>query len=291
MYRTVLLIILVVFISNGLFGQYYDEIKVWQKNRLQALIAEDGWATLAGLFPLRNGKQFFGSRVNKLTFPGFAADTLGEIEVSDDKVTLKVHAGVEISVNDQIISQVTLWPANEPVVCRQGRLEWFIIQRGDRFLVRLRDTDHPAREQLHSIPYYPIDSSWRLEATFHPYEHPRILPLPNALDMIIDGESPGYLTFSYRSNKYSLLTLDGGPEELFILFYDKTSGSETYGGGRYLYVKKPNSQGKTILDFNKSYSPPCAFTHFATCLLPPEENRIDLNITAGEKDPHFLDDH
>ena len=289
MSRIFLLVLIFTASFNDLLAQYEEEILSWRKERLQALVKEDGWATLAGLFPIQNGTQFFGAQVERLKFPDFVADTLGKIILKRDSIKMFVHSPARVVVNNQETSKALLWPYKSPVVCNHGSLQWFVIKRGDRFLVRLRDRNHPARTQLKSIPYFTVDSTWRFEATFHPHDSAKLLPLPNALGMIVDGESTGYLTFSYRGRNYTLQALDEGQDDLFIIFYDQTSGKDTYGGGRYMYVKKPGANGKTILDFNKAYSPPCAFTPFATCLYPPQENRLDLRITAGEKDPHFLD--
>ncbi|MBK8505764.1 MAG: DUF1684 domain-containing protein [Saprospiraceae bacterium] len=267
---------------------YEDSIRQWQKERLANLIKEDGWATLAGLFPLREGKQYFGSgRDNQLVFPDFAPDTMGYFGVMGDSVWMEIRAGIGVQIDDLRVTQALLAPNENLLVCTLGRLQWFIIKRGDRFMVRVRDIEHPARQSLTLIPCYPTDRKWCLEASFHTFDSIKIVPLPNALDMMVENESPGYLEFEFEGKSYEIVTLEEGPE-LFLLFYDQTSGSETYGGGRYMYVDKPGIGEKVTLDFNKAYSPPCAFTEYATCLLPPPENRFPFAITAGEKDPHFL---
>jgi uncharacterized protein (DUF1684 family) len=284
--------LLIFFVSCKPLQRGYDtEISIWQEDRLKELVQEDGWVTLVGLFPLKEGTQSFGSATTSdIQFPDFAPQQIGIITVKDDEVILRAHADANILVDGVPITNIKLFPTDLPVVCTLGRLEWFIIKRTDRYFIRVRDTEHPARKTLQNIPSYPINPAFKLTARFHAYETPRNLPLPNALDMIVDGESPGYLTFEYEQKQYSLLALEEGPE-LFILFYDETSGQETYGGGRYLYVNKPDNNGLTTIDFNKAYSPPCAFTEFATCLLPPLENRLPFPIRAGEKDPHFLNHH
>lgn len=269
-------------------ADYADSIRQWQNERLSNLIKEDGWATLVGLFPLREGKQSFGSDAkNQLVFPDFAPDTIGYFGVLGDSVWIEITAGIDVNIQDQQVTQALLAPSENHLLCTLGRLQWFIIRRGDRFLLRVRDTQHPARQTLTKIPYYPIDKRWCFEASFHLFDSIKILPLPNALDMIVENESRGYLQFEFEGQIYEIVALEEGPE-LFLLFYDQTSGTETYGGGRYMYVDKPDAGEKVKLDFNKAYSPPCAFTEFATCLLPPPENRFPFAIKAGEKDPHFL---
>ncbi|MCB0687339.1 MAG: DUF1684 domain-containing protein [Saprospiraceae bacterium] len=289
------LLVIFVFITtveacnNPSDSVYQNSILLWQKERLANLIKEDGWATLAGLFSLRDGIQYFGSsQALTIHFPDFAPDTIGTFTVNSDSVWMETQPSVQVMTNGAAQSRVLLTPATDLQICTWQRLQWFVIQRGTRFLIRLRDTQHPARQQLTEIPYYPIDKKWDLSATFHHHDTPTHLQLPNALGMMIDYESPGYLTFSYEGKDYQMLALQE-EDELFLLFYDETSGTETYGGGRYMYVDKPAPGEMTELDFNKAYSPPCAFTEFATCLLPPPENRFPFAITAGEKDPHFLE--
>ena len=267
--------------------EYKNSILEWQNERLENLIREDGWATLAGLFPLKEGNQNFGSSADSdILFPDFAPGNIGTFSVSGDTVWMKVDDEVPVLINEKAEKKVLLSPADDLRICKLNRLVWHAIKRGDKHYIRLRDKEHPARTSLKEIPYYPIDAGWKFEAVFH--ESPVNVSIPNVLDMIIDNKSPGYLTFEYKGVEHKLLGLDGGPEELFLIFYDLTSGEDTYGGGRYMYVQRPADGEKTILDFNKAYSPPCAFTSFATCLLPPKENRLPFEIIAGEKDPHFL---
>jgi len=268
---------------------YEASIRQWQHERLVSLTRPDGWVTLVGLYPLEEGTQCFGSdSLCPVRFPAGTPSEMGTMTVQRETVDMHINSGIDVEVNGTSVQDIRLEPTDTTYVCSFASYQWFLINRGGHFLVRIRDTEHPARKTLKDIPYFPIDSHWRFQATFHPYDTLRTVPLPNALDMIVDTSSPGYLSFTYQGNTYQLIVLDGGPDELFLLFYDETSGMDTYGGGRYLYTKKPVDGNTVVLDFNQAYNPPCAFTTFATCLLPPLENRLPFPVTAGEKDPHFL---
>jgi len=268
---------------------YEATIVQWQSERLTALTKPDGWVTLVGLYPLEEGTQCFGSdSLCPVRFPAGTPPEMGTITVNREQVDMHINPGIDVMVNGSGVQDIRLEPADTSYVCAYDSYQWFLINRGGHYLVRIRDTEHPARKTLKKIPYFPIDSHWRLQATFHPYDTARTIPLPNALDMIVENSSPGYLSFNYQGNVYELIVLDGGPDELFLLFYDETSGMDTYGGGRYLYTKRPKDDNQVVLDFNRAYNPPCAFTAFATCLLPPLENRLPFPVAAGEKDPHFL---
>ena len=173
----------------------------------------------------------------------------------------------------------------EPTVLTYGSLGWFIIQRGnDSMAVRVRDSEHPHLKEFKGIDTYPIDPAWRIKASFEPYDPPKMLTIPTVYGTILQQPSPGALVFEIDGNPYRLdPTASSDDKRLFVMFADETSQSETYGAGRFLYVSQPGPDGTTYIDFNKAYNPPCAFTNFATCPLPPTQNRLPLRITAGEK--------
>ncbi len=165
-----------------------------------------------------------------------------------------------------------------------GRLSWNVIKRGDRYAIRLRDSAHPNRTNFKGIERYPVDPAWRVRAKFSAYEPAKKLKIVNVLGMVEEQPSPGALVFSLSGKEYRLDVLDEGAKiPWFVIIADETSGEETYGGGRFLYVARADSSGETVIDFNKAYNPPCSFTPYATCPLPPEQNRLPLAVRAGEK--------
>jgi hypothetical protein len=173
---------------------------------------------------------------------------------------------------------------DNPTKLSLGALSWTIIKRGERYGVRLRDHEHPALQNFAGIETFPIDSTWRVEATFEFNNPPHLIAIPTVLNTINEEPSPGAVVFKINGKTYRLdATGKMTDKELFVIFADQTNGKETYGAGRFLYVPTPSKTGKTIIDFNKAYNPPCAFTAYATCPLPPEQNKLPVRITAGEK--------
>lgn len=162
-----------------------------------------------------------------------------------------------------------------------NHLQFYLIRRGDRAGIRLKDSDSAARKHFQGLSWYPVDPSWRIEAKFTPWPAPHLLTFHNTIGQEEREPSPGYVTFRKDGREFRLeAMLDDG--DLFFVFRDQTSGKTTYGASRFLYAEQP-SNGIVILDFNKAENPPCAFTAYATCPLPPPQNRLALAITAGEK--------
>ncbi len=157
-----------------------------------------------------------------------------------------------------------------------------LLRRDDKIGIRLRDLEAPLVRDFEGIERFPVEKSWQVEAVFKRYENPVEISIPTVLGTIEKDTSFGRLAFVIENQQYHIDPIFSG-DKLFIIFADLTNGIETYGGGRFLYSDVPDSTGKTILDFNKAYNPPCAFTKFATCPLPPKENRLRIEIKAGEK--------
>ena len=265
---------------------YEKEINEWHKQRVENLKTPDGWLSLAGLFFLEEGENTFGSRAEQhLVFPKQAPQQMGTIQLQEGQLELKVAEGVTIEVNGKTVQQVQViaHSSDTPFLMTWGSLTWFVMQRGERFMVRLRDAENKAIESLAKIDRYDIDHNWNINARLVQYESPQKVVMKNVLGMDIGLDSEGYLEFEIGKETFQLITLDGGPEEYFIIFADDTTGGETYGGGRYLYVPRANSDGVTQIDFNKAHNPPCVFTDYATCLLPLAENQLKVAVLAGEK--------
>jgi len=166
-----------------------------------------------------------------------------------------------------------------------GTLIINIVKRSDRIGVRVKDSSQAAaRLQFKGLEYFPTDPRWRVEARLEPYQPAKVIPITNVLGMTSDETSPGALAFEVDGKTYRIdPILEKGETDYFIMLADDTTGRETYGAGRYLYVSPPDPSGKVVIDFNKAYNPPCAFTPYATCPLPPRQNHLPLRIEAGEK--------
>ena len=267
-----------------------SEIQKWQNDRLASLTKEDGWLTLVGLFWLGPGENKIGSDPeNAVVLPKDKAPAVaGSLSVEEGQVLLTMRPGVDIVAdNKSVTAPLQLrddTDDNGPTILRLGSLLINVIKRGDRVGVRVKDTESQTRREFKGLEYYPIDPKWRIEARFEPYQPAKAIPITNVLGMTDNEASPGALSFEVDGKTYRVdPILEKGETDLFVMIADQTTGKETYGAGRYLYVSPPDATGKVVIDFNKTYSPPCAFTNFATCPLPPRQNHLLLRIDAGEK--------
>jgi uncharacterized protein len=263
-------------------------VEKWRADRVAELTSETGWLTLAGLFWLNPGENTFGRASSNTIVLDHAnlADTAGTFVLAADKVTFTTKPGSGITHGGEPVTTLDMVSdaKQSPTVVSSGSLRFFIIERAGKFAVRVRDVASPRRRDFRGLEYFPIKPEWVFEARFEPYEPHRTIRIMNILGMEDDMESPGAVIFTRNGQEIRLDTvLDGvGASDLFIMFADATSGHDTYGAGRFLHAPFA-ANGKTVVDFNEAYNPPCAFNNFATCPLPPFQNRLQLKITAGEK--------
>ena len=263
-------------------------IQQWRAERIASLTSESGWLTLIGLYWLKEGENTFGrakSNALVLEHPALPASA-GSFVLHKGRVQFVARAGSGITVGGQRITTLDLVTdaQAQPTVLSVGSLQFFVIQRVNKLGVRVRDTQHPARKDFKGLNYFPVNAAWAIEAKFQPYVPVRHIPIVNILGMTEQLEAPGALVFNRDGREWRLDAVleEPGAKQLFILFADATSGRETYGAGRFIYVPLPVN-GRVLLDFNKAYNPPCAFNDFATCPLPPNQNRLSLRVEAGEK--------
>jgi uncharacterized protein len=267
---------------------YKAEIETWRGDRETRLKAPSGWLTLAGLFWLRPGANTLGSGVGSdVRLPaGAAPDRAGILELKDGQVLLRLEAGVEGSVKGRPLTATALRSDKdgEPDVLSLGRLSLYAIERSGRVGIRVKDPESPVRLGFKGLQWFPVDESWRVKARFVPHQPPRTVELADVTGGVQKLTAPGYVVFEHGGRELTLEPVleEEGAKELFFIFKDQTSGRETYGAGRYLYAALPQ-EGTVVIDFNKAYSPPCAFTRFATCPLPPRQNRLAVRVEAGEK--------
>ena len=262
------------------------EVRAWRERRLAALTSEDGWLTLVGLHWLQEGPNRFGSaKDNELVFPASAPPHAGTFTLKGKDVSLAVEPGVTVLADGRPFPGGALATdaAEKPDVLRLGTLRFHVIVRGDKVGVRVKDSEAQTRKQFKGIPFFPVSAAWRLEARFEPAEGPRKIAIPNVLGKVEEMSSPGTVVFTVGGKEYRLEpVLEPGDDQLFLVFTDETRRTETYGAGRFLSAPLPED-GKVVLDFNKAYNPPCAFTPYATCPLPPRQNRLPIRVEAGEK--------
>ena len=255
---------------------YQKEIAGWQTNRATRLQAEDSWLSLIGLHWLQEG----GNTVT-LNKPGAPPV---KIDLGDGKATL--HPAKDMTVDGKpVTGPMPLRndaDDNGPTFVQIGTVRFNVIKRGEKYALRVKDAEAETRTHFAGLDYFPVDPKWRVEARLERYNPPKKVSIQDITGMTSENEIPGALVFTLEGKEYRLDPLPEG-DELFIIFRDATSRDATYPAGRYLYAKMPGADGKVIVDFNKAYNPPCAFTPFATCPLPPDENRLPVRIPAGEK--------
>ena len=267
---------------------YQQEIEKWQKERAAELQSDDGWLTLAGLFWLKEGENKVGSDAsNEVVLPpGKAPKIVGSLWLEKGSVRLEARPDSGLTESGKPVTSLILKSDadEEPTRLNLGSLSFYVIKRGEKLGVRVKDKENPERVHFAGLEYYPADPKWRLEAKLQPYNPPKAIPITNVLGMTEDMTSPGALAFDVAGKTYRLdAVVEQGSKQYFIIFADGTTGHETYGAGRYLYADPADAAGRVIVDFNKAYNPPCAFTNYATCPLPPSQNRLALRIEAGEK--------
>lgn len=266
-------------------NSYQTEIDNWHKQREEILKRENGWLNLVGLLWLHQGKQSFGCGDDvDIKFPvGTIANHAGFFELKNNIVTLYANDGTDISVNGKPVTQTIIFSdSSRPGNCSSGTLRWAIIKRDDKIGIRLRDLNSELVKNFKGIERFPVDSLYKIKAHLQKTEIPSLISITNILGQTDNEKTPGKLIFTLQGKQYSLDALQEG-RELFIIFGDATSGKETYPSGRFLSAPLPDADGNTVLDFNKAYNPPCAFTPYATCPLPPKQNILPVAINAGEK--------
>ncbi|MEO6315369.1 MAG: DUF1684 domain-containing protein [Chitinophagaceae bacterium] len=265
---------------------YKDQLNQWYQQRAEQLKAADGWLNLAGLFWLEEGRNNFGSGDTlKIKFPaGTIPPYAGFFELRGNQVTQYAAPGVKILINQKETSTALVFnnEINAAPLSAFGSLRWVIIKRGNKIGIRLRNLESAAVKNFKGIDHYPVDDKLVVRAHLEGSTLPGSIAITNVLGQVNEQSSPGKLHFTVAGTAYTLDALEEN-NQLFIIFADATSGETTYPSGRFLLAEKPGAGGFTTIDFNRAYNPPCAFTEFATCPLPPRQNILPFAVTAGEK--------
>jgi uncharacterized protein (DUF1684 family) len=270
---------------------YTTSIENWRRERVQRLTSDEGWLTVAGLYWLEEGDTLAGTESGApvLLPPGSAPARVGIFRRQQGRVTFIADPSAAVTSGGRPVTTIEMKDdtTGTPDTITLNDLTMHIIKRGDRLAVRLRDKNRRERREFAGLDYFPIRKEYRIEAEWVPYDPPRAIAIPNILGTSEELPCPGYARFTIRGRELRLEPVieQPGDQELFFIFADETNGAETYPSGRFLYAAQPR-HGTIILDFNKAYNPPCAFTPFATCPLPPRQNRLAAPIEAGEKRHH-----
>lgn len=266
---------------------YKQEIEQWHIERVKNLQGPGGWLNVAGLYWLKEGiNSFGGDGSNDITFPaGKITAKAGFFLLRNGVVTAEITPGVTVTSGDAPFTRGVLFhpDSSRNPSLESGSLRWFVIKRDTKHGIRLRDFESDALKAFKGIDRFPVNPGMRLTASWEEAPKGRTIPVTNILGQTTPQDSPGTLIFIIEEVTFQLDVIDEGGDEYFVIFGDDTNTKETYGAGRYLYVKKPDTAGHTTIDFNKAYNPPCAFTEYATCPLPPKQNILPVSILAGEK--------
>jgi uncharacterized protein (DUF1684 family) len=276
-----------VTLSAGDLVQEHEIFEDFKKSRVESLTSVGGWLSLRGLYWFKEGKNSFGSAADNdlvLQHPALAAHA-GSFILSDGRVNFLAEDGGVTTGGESVIElELAADITSNPSILESGPLSFYVIDRVGNLGLRVRDSDHPLRTNFKGLEYFPEHKGWISDARFEPYLPAHQISITNILGMRETMVSPGALIITYQGQEYSLDTIleDPTASELFIMFADGTTGGETYGGGRYLYVARPKANTVRV-NFNLAYNPPCAFNEFATCPLPPSQNYLPFRLEAGEK--------
>lgn len=275
---------------------YERQIQSWRQERLERLKSPDGWLAVSGLIWLDEPKEqtdfLMGSseqcpiRLSEESSPAAA----GRLSVRDGIVSFTINNGVVAKFNGQqtqggiLQIEPVKTEADSPDKLQVGHTSIHLIRRSGRLAIRLRDAKCPLIRSFPGEDWYPVDAKYRVTAKFVPYDPPRPIQITNVRGATYEDHLVGAAEFQLNGENVRLECQQEGPDELFIVFRDSTSGKETYGAGRFLNARK-SADGQVILDFNQAYNPPCAYNIHTLCPLPPKDNHLSIAIPAGAKKP------
>lgn len=267
---------------------YRNEVQAWRSARLERLKAPYGWPSLVGLEWLKEGANTVGSAKDNAIVIAKAPAHLGTITLHGGKASIVLASGVDATIDGAKQTGADLLDDGQPkpTMVGFGTVQFYYVIRGDKFGLRIKDSEAATRKQIitSGVENFDVDPSWRVEAKWEAYTPPHEVEGVNIIGQTEKYVMPGVATFTHDGKTYKVEPMieNPGDTELFLVFADRTSGKETYGAARFLYADMPKD-GKVVLDFNKAYNPPCAFTPYATCPLPTPQNRLNVRVTAGEK--------
>ena len=277
---------------------FKSEHAEWVQERTADLGKPDGWTSLIGLHWIEAGTQSVGGAEGNAIRLAIAPGRLAQLEPRADGLYFRPVGGAQVTADGKPVQgEIRLDPEGKgggtTLTYDEGKGQITAIKRGQRLALRVRHADAPARLHFGGLDFFPAEESWRVQARFVPHPPGRTLPIVNVLGEVADNPNPGYVVFEKEGRQWKLEALGDPAKSLNLMFQDQTTSRQTYGVGRYLRTDAVAADGTVTLDFNRAYNPPCAYTDFATCPLPPPENRlaqqddnrqlVRLAVVAGEK--------
>lgn len=269
-------------------GNHQQAVEAWRASRHERLIQPDGWLTLVGLEWLKDGESRIGSASdNDIRLSG-GVPHWGIVVLENDQLLFNNLDQDNVNINGEPLSHSKLVAdtEGEATVISSGTLSLNVIFRGS-YALRIKDSNAKALQNFKGVDNYPIDESWLIDGRFTRAEEGAVIEITNVLGQVNESPVFGVFEFEKDGKTHSILGLGSEESEsLWFIFADRTTGHGTYGAGRYLYSDGMPKDGRLIVDFNKAYNPPCAFNPYSTCPIPPQRNRMDVLVQAGEKDFH-----
>lgn len=271
--------------TSACADDYSEETQIWREQRAARLSSPYGWLSLIGLHWIKEGENTIGSAPDNLIQFTHGPEYIGTVKREKNALNFLPSSAVVLEDGMDLDHAITLQSDAQasPTVLQAGEVRFYPVSRGD-LAFRVKHPMAKARQQFSGLDWFPIDPKWRVVADFVPYQPAKLLKLATVIGWEEPSPVPGKLDFEVNGQSYSLDAVQyPGSQYLFLIFADRSNGSTTYGPGRFLDAELPDQNGQVVLDFNRSYNPPCAFTPFSTCSLPPRQNRLNLSINAGEK--------
>jgi uncharacterized protein (DUF1684 family) len=265
------------------------ELDLFRQQRVADLTRPDGWTSLVGLHWIEPGAHYIGTSAGNGIQLAKGPGHFGMVELGNGRLRFVPEKGVAMTLDGQPLTGETILRADDSptgpsvITFDEGKGIATVIKRGERYALRVKHADAASRTGFRGLEYWPASSDWRVNGRFVAHPPGKTLEIANIIGTTDAVPNPGAIEFERDGKTYRIEALDEGEETLFLVFADRTSGHGSYPAGRFLDVPKPGVGGTVIVDFNQAYNPPCAFTPFATCPLPPPENRLDLAIQSGEK--------
>ena len=269
--------------------QHAEQVEQWRSERVERLQRPDGWLSLVGLHWLDPGSHSIGSAAGNDIVLAVGPPQLGTIALEDGSVRFTPAEAAPVRIDGAApAGTVVLAPdsSGKPtqVSLDDGRAGFIVIERGGRLGLRVKDAAAKTLVEFSGIESFPIDPSWRIDARFEAHPPGKTIDIASVINTLEPMPNPGAVVFERDGATHRLEAVDEGDGQLFLIFADRTSGKSTYGAGRFLYADPPAAgSDRVVVDFNRAYNPPCALNAYSTCPLPPPENRLDLEVTAGEK--------
>jgi hypothetical protein len=263
---------------------YENEVLEWRAEKYDALVGENGWVALAGLYWLNEGRNLIGSNAMcEVVLPERAPTFLGIAELKGKTVRFQAAEGVQVKVNERLAQKAILRSSKDakPSFITWDQLRMVVHEHGGKYAIRIWDNKNEERFKLPPLKWFPINKKFRLNAVYTKYPKPKVSEQNDTFGDTIEEPLDGFVTFRFEGKTYKLDVTETRSKKLYIKFRDGTSAKETYPPSRYYYTEPPKKD-KVELDFNYAYSPPCAFTPYATCIFAPPQNTLPFRVEAGE---------